>query len=125
MLAKSASRQQHGELKAGSISSRSHPCTGLPRTRLLTHGLEQGASLVSERRSLARKQSAAVRAESAREKGKSKKTVASPKAKGGPLGYTPFEYVTFGDNQLTHELSIEVQLALQLIKLILYSPFLE
>lgn len=32
----------------------------------------------------------------------------SSKPLGGPPGYTPFEYVTFGDNQLTHELSIEV-----------------
>lgn len=35
------------------------------------------------------------------------KAIDSNEAISGPLGYTPFEYITFGDNQLTHELSIE------------------
>ena len=33
-----------------------------------------------------------------------------------PAGYTPFEYVTFGETQLTHELAIQVCTAPHVIK---------
>lgn len=78
--------------------------------------LPKRTSSASRGRRLTRKHLAGAEAGASSEsKGKRRKskgslsdTPDSGKAIQGPLGYTPFEYVTFGDNQLTHELSIEV-----------------
>ena len=80
--------------------------------------IHQRAIQALGRRSPTMKSSTTAEAEAASESAStSQDTRSSGKAVGGPLGYTPFEYVTFGDNQLTHELSIEVNFALLVVVL--------
>lgn len=108
-------RSAVGELHLAGCGRRATPCRelyalGSRHARASTlSGHWQGrrapkSAFLSERLGAALPAKRKVKSNRAAAEDASDKSVHSP-----PQGYTPFEYVTFGDNQLTHELSIEVE----------------
>ena len=96
---------RHKQFLNSNSAQRHIRSSALPRTP--AKAPRESSFFASWRKSTASTISAAAESDSPQE---SQDGQEDPKALGGPLGYTPFEYVTFGDNQLTHELSIEVNL---------------